>query len=307
VKILRYRQHGSSRELVGLLDGDQVAELDVSSLASLWALRLDDLRERLGAAVGREYPLSDVEVLAPIDGRTEVWACGVTYEISREARVEESERAANLYELVYDAARPELFFKSAGWRVVADGGEIAVRADSTLDVPEPEVALVINAFGEIVGYTICDDVSSRSIEGENALYLPQAKIYYGACALGPTVRPAWEVADPYALGIQLTISRGGAVAWQGTASTAKLYRRYEEMVSYLMRADVHPDGVVISTGTCLVPPAPFTLEAGDVVKIDIEEIGTLTTSVARGMPLAAPGSDARAGSDELGKDDRHGA
>ena len=139
-------------------------------------------RERLGAAVGREYPLSDVEVLAPIDGRTEVWACGVTYEIFREAHVEESERAANLYELVYDAARPELFFKSAGWRVVADGGEIAVRADSTLDVPEPEVALVINAFGEIVGYTICDDVSSRSIEGENPLYLPQAKIYRCLCA-----------------------------------------------------------------------------------------------------------------------------
>jgi 2-dehydro-3-deoxy-D-arabinonate dehydratase len=162
VKILRYRQHGSSRELVGLLDGDQVAELDVSSLASLWALRLDDLRERLGAALGREYPLSDVEVLAPIDGRTEVWACGVTYEISREARVEESERAANLYELVYDAARPELFFKSAGWRVVADGGEIAVRADSTLDVPEPEVALVINAFGAIRSATTCRRAPSKA-------------------------------------------------------------------------------------------------------------------------------------------------
>ncbi len=166
---------------------------------------------------------------------------------------------------------------------------VAVRADSTLDVPEPEVALVINAFGEIVGYSICDDVSSRSIEGENALYLPQAKIYYGACALGPSVRPVWEVADPYDLDIALTIHRGGAVAWEGTANTSRLHRRYDEMVSYLMRSDVHPDGVVISTGTCLVPPAPFTLEPGDVVRIDIEEIGTLTTSVARGLPLPALG------------------
>jgi 2-dehydro-3-deoxy-D-arabinonate dehydratase len=291
VNILRYRHHGWPREYVGLLEGDRVFELDVSSLASLWSLRLDDLRERLDGTGRPEHPLSHLELLAPIDGRTEVWACGVTYEISREARVEESKRAANLYELVYDAARPELFFKSAGWRVVGDGGEIGVRSDSALDVPEPEVALVVNAFGEIVGYTICDDVSSRSIEGENALYLPQAKIYYGACALGPWVRPAWEVADPYALGIGLTIRRSGAVAWQGTASTAKLYRRYDEMVGYLMRADVHPDGVVLSTGTCLVPPAPFTLEAGDVVQIDIEEIGTLTTSVERGMASLAPGSD----------------
>jgi 2-dehydro-3-deoxy-D-arabinonate dehydratase len=289
VNILRYRARGSSQGHVGLLDGDRVTDLGVSSLASLWALRLDDLRERLDGPGGPELLLSDLEVLAPIDGRTEVWACGVTYEISREARVEESERAANLYELVYDADRPELFFKSAGWRVVGDGGVVAVRSDSTLDVPEPEVALVINAFGEIVGYSICDDVSSRSIEGENALYLPQAKIYYGACALGPSVRPVWEVADPYDLDIGLSIRRAGAVAWQGTANTSRLHRRYDEMVSYLMRSDVHPDGVVISTGTCLVPPAPFTLEAGDVVQIDIEEIGTLTTSVARGLPLPALG------------------
>jgi 2-dehydro-3-deoxy-D-arabinonate dehydratase len=291
VNILRYRRHGSSDEHVGVLDGNQVSDLGVTSLASLWELRLEDLRKRLEGVEGPASPLSDVTVLAPIDGRTEVWACGVTYEISREARVEESERAATLYELVYDAARPELFFKSAAWRVVGDGGEIGVRSDSTLDVPEPEVALVINAFGEVVGYTICDDVSSRSIEGENALYLPQAKIYYGACALGPWVRPAWEVADPYALGIGLTIRRSGAVAWHGTASTAKLHRRYDEMVSYLMYADVHPDGVVLSTGTCLVPPAPFTLEAGDVVQIDIEEIGTLTTSVARGLAGPAPALD----------------
>jgi 2-dehydro-3-deoxy-D-arabinonate dehydratase len=269
-----------------VVEAGRVSALDVGSLASLWSLPLDALREKLERPGGQTLALDDVEVLAPIDGRTEVWAAGVTYVISREARVEESERAASAYELVYDAERPELFFKSAAWRVVGDGGAIAVRADSAVNVPEPEVAVVINAFGEIVGYTICDDVSSRSIEGENPLYLPQAKIYLGACALGPMVRPAWEVPDPYSLRIELTIHRSGQVVWQGDASTAQLHRRYDELVGYLLRADVHPDGAVLSTGTCLVPPAPFTLEAGDVVQIGVEEIGALTTSVVRGLPPA---------------------
>jgi 2-dehydro-3-deoxy-D-arabinonate dehydratase len=289
VHILRYRISGSSRPHVGVVDAGRVSELDVATLASLWSLRLGTLREKLGETGPETLALSDVDILAPIDGRTEVWAGGVTYEISREARVEESERAASAYELVYDADRPELFFKSAAWRVVGEGGTIAVRSDSTLDVPEPEVALVINAFGEIVGYTICDDVSSRSIEGANPLYLPQAKIYLGACALGPMVRPAWEIADPYALGIGLTIYRSGEVAWQGKASTAQLHRRYDELVGYLLHSDVHPDGVVLSTGTCLVPPAPFTLQAGDVVQIDVDEIGRLTTPVVRGLEALTTG------------------
>jgi 2-dehydro-3-deoxy-D-arabinonate dehydratase len=294
VHILRYRQPGSARELVGLYDGERVMELPAGSLAQLWSLRSDALRRLVGEAGGVGTPLEEVEVLAPVDGRTEVWACGVTYEISREARVEESERAATAYELVYDADRPELFFKSVAWRVVGDGGSVAVRPDSTLDVPEPEVALVINAYGEIVGYTVCDDVSSRSIEGENPLYLPQAKVYLGSCALGPMVRPAWEVADPYNLGIELTIRRSGTVAWNGKASTAQLHRRYEDLVGYLMRADVYPEGAVLSTGTCLVPPAPFTLEPGDVVEIDIEQIGTLITGVVRGLEAALAAGAGRA-------------
>lgn len=284
--IIRYREPGSTRDVVGLYDGQRVREAPANSLAELWSLRLDVLRRMLAEPGGIGFPIEEVEVLAPIDGRTEVWACGVTYEISREARVEESERAKDAYQLVYEADRPELFFKSAAWRVVPDGGTVSVRSDSTLDVPEPEVALVVNAFGEIVGYTACDDVSSRSIEGENPLYIPQAKIYLGGCALGPMVRPAWEVADPYALTIELTIRRAGAVAWHGTASTAQLHRKYEDLVSYLMRADVHPDGVVLTTGTCLVPPAPFSLEAGDVVDITIDEIGTLSTGVVRGLEAA---------------------
>jgi 2-dehydro-3-deoxy-D-arabinonate dehydratase len=283
--IVRYSLPGSPGAQVGVLSGDRISALgDVTDLASLWTLRLADLRERLSRAENqRDLALPDVRILPPVDGRTEVWACGVTYEISREARVEESERSADIYELVYHAPRPELFFKSAAWRVAGDGQAIAVRSDSTLDVPEPEVALVVNAFGEIVGYSICNDVSSRSIEGENPLYLPQAKTYLGGCALGPFIRPAWEVADPYDLSIGLTITRSGEVAWTGTASTSQLHRTYDELVRWLLHSDVHPSGVILSTGTCLVPPAPFSLAGDDVVRIDISEIGTLTTRVVRGL------------------------
>jgi 2-dehydro-3-deoxy-D-arabinonate dehydratase len=152
-----------------------------------------------------------------------------------------------------------------------------------VDVPEPEVALVINRFGEIAGYTACNDVSSRSIEGENPLYLPQAKVYLGGCALGPAIRPSWEITDPYDLGIELTIRREGAVAWHGQASTASLRRKFDDLVGYLMRADIYPDGVVLATGTCLVPPAPFSLADGDVVTVAVAGVGTLTTVVVRGL------------------------
>jgi 2-dehydro-3-deoxy-D-arabinonate dehydratase len=286
VHIIRYRARGSGDAVIGVLADGHVTALDkATDLASLWKLTVAELRELLSApATAAAGPaLADIELLPPVDGRTEVWAAGVTYEISRAARVEESEQSADVYERVYDAPRPELFFKSAGWRVVGDGGPIAIRADSTLDVPEPEVALVLNAHGEVAGYTICNDVSSRSIEGENPLYLPQAKVYLGGCALGPAIRPAWEVADPYALSIGITILRSGAAAWQGTASTAQLHRRYDELVSCLLEADFHPDGVILSTGTCLVPPAPFSLQPDDVVRIEVSELGTLTNPVVRGL------------------------
>ena len=283
MRIVRYRTAGSAAPRIGVADADTVAELTgVGSLAELWALPLADLPARLAdGARGDPVPLGSVDLLAPVDGRTEVWAAGVTYETSRAARVEESERAASVYELVYEAERPELFFKSVAWRVVGPGGRLGIRPDSTVDVPEPELALVVNRFGEIVGYTICNDVSSRSIEGENPLYLPQAKMYRGACGLGPAITPAWAVEDPYRLPIALTIHRDGGPVWHGEASTARLHRRLDDLVSYLMRAEVHPDGVLLSTGTCLVPPAPFTLADGDVVEIGIGALGTLRNTVHR--------------------------
>lgn len=285
--ILRYAYPGTGDVSVGVLTAPgRVAELEgVPSLASLWGLPAARLRERLAGPRGPERDLAEVTLLAPVDGRTEVWACGVTYEISREARLEESDSESDLYARVYEAERPELFFKSAAWRVAGSGAPIGIRADSAVTVPEPEVALIVSAHGEIVGYTICDDVSSRSIEGENPLYLPQAKTYAGGCALGPMIRPAWEITDPYALGIEMAITRGGTVIWAGAASTAQLHRRYDELVSYLMRADVHPDGAVLSTGTCLVPP--FTLQEGDTVTITVDEVGTLESPVVRGIPASA--------------------
>ncbi|ATY12818.1 fumarylacetoacetate hydrolase [Amycolatopsis sp. AA4] len=221
------------------------------------------------------------DLRAPVDDDTEVWAAGVTYEVSREARMEES-GDADVYARVYEAERPELFFKSVGHRVRGPGEPIGVREDSAWDVPEPELALVCNAFGEIVGYTIVNDVSSRSIEGENPLYLPQAKTYRGSCAAGPWIVPANEVPDPYALGIAVSIHRAGALLWSGETSTARLHRRLTELVGWLYRGDVFPRGAVLATGTSAVPGPDVTLEADDEVTIMIEGIGTLRNPVRRG-------------------------
>ncbi|MGH3249790.1 MAG: fumarylacetoacetate hydrolase family protein [Trebonia sp.] len=221
-----------------------------------------------------------IVLLPPADGRMEVWAAGVTYLRSREARLEES-GGATFYDLVYNAERPELFFKSAAWRAVTNNQPIAVRRDSDLNVPEAELAIVVNADGEIVGYTVCDDVSSRSIEAENPLYLPQAKIYDGACALAPGIRPAWEIsADD--LGIALQITRNGTVAWFGRTSTGQIKRPLNEFAGWLFAEQAFPDGVIISTGTGIVPGLDFTLQPGDTVTIDIDQVGTLVNRVIAG-------------------------
>jgi 2-dehydro-3-deoxy-D-arabinonate dehydratase len=221
------------------------------------------------------------QILAPIDGETEVWAAGVTYKRSEEARVEES-ATPDIYSRVYRAERPELFFKSTARRVAGPDASIVVRADSTWDVPEPEVAIVINAHAEIVGYTIANDVSSRSIEGDNPLYLPQAKVYGGSCALGPGIVPAWDVDDPYGLAIRMRIERHGARHWEGATSMREFARRLDDLVAYLFREDTFPDGVILCTGTALVPESPYTLEAGDTVEIDIDSLGMLRNVAVRG-------------------------
>jgi 2-dehydro-3-deoxy-D-arabinonate dehydratase len=283
MEIVRYVEPGGVPR-VGVRSNGRVAPVRGGSAAELLREPLDALRERL-VPDGPEVDAADVIFLPPIDGRTEVWAAGVTYERSRTGRVEESTQAS-IYEKVYDAERPEIFLKSVAWRVVTDGEPVALRADSVLDVPEPELAVVANRSGEIVGYTICNDMSSRSLEGENPLYLPQAKIYNGSCALATGIRPAWEV-DTADLAINMRVMRDGSVAYEGETSTARLHRSLTELVEVLFAPTDFPDGAVLATGTGIVPEMSFSLAEGDLVEIEIAEIGTLTNPVVRGRePLS---------------------
>jgi 2-dehydro-3-deoxy-D-arabinonate dehydratase len=279
--IVRY-QSATGETGIGLLENDHLVGQfapPLRSVADLLRLSSRELRAAVEAASATQA--TPARLLAPVDGQTEVWAAGVTYKRSEEARVEES-ATPDIYSRVYRAERPELFFKAMPRRVAGPEEPVVVRADSTWDVPEPELAIVVNAHAEIVGYTIGNDVSSRSIEGDNPLYLPQAKVYEGSCALGPGIVPAWQVTDPYALGIHMRIARSGALHWQGATSMREFARRLDDLVSYLFREDTFPEGVILSTGTALVPETPFTLEAGDVVEIDIDGLGTLRNPVVRG-------------------------
>jgi 2-dehydro-3-deoxy-D-arabinonate dehydratase len=218
-------------------------------------------------------------VLPPI-GSQEVWAAGVTYLRSRSARMEESKDAGGgtFYDRVYEAERPELFFKATAWRVRGPHAPIRIRRDATWSVPEPELALCVNARGKIVGYTIGNDVSSRDIEGENPLYLPQAKTYDGSCALGPGLYVTDEPLSP-GTGIALRITRGHDVVFQGDTTLAQMRRKPEELVEFLYRETSFPQGCILLTGTGIIPPDDFTLKSGDLVEITIEPVGTLVNVV----------------------------
>jgi 2-dehydro-3-deoxy-D-arabinonate dehydratase len=275
-QIIRYA--GRAGAAVAVQDGSTIRPLPAETVAGLLTLPQEELREILGRP-GEALPSgAPVRLLAPVDGLTEVWACGVTYERSSAARQEESQ-VADLYARVYAAERPELFFKSQAWRVCGTGEPIGVRPDSVISVPEPELALVCNAGAQIVGVTICNDVSSRSIEGENPLYLPQAKIYTGACAIGPGIVPAWELPDLGSVTITASVRRGDLTVWHGETSTAKLHRDLDELVAYLFRHASFPYGVILSTGTGLVPALDFTLLPGDEVRIDVTGVGSLVNIV----------------------------
>ena len=218
--------------------------------------------------------------LAPIQSQ-EVWAAGVTYYRSRDARMRESKAAGggDFYSRVYDAPRPELFFKATGRRVVGSGANVRIRADSKWNVAEPELTLVIDPAGHIVGYTIGNDMSSRDIEGENPLYLPQAKVYDESCALGPCVLLS---AEPLAAttAITLEIQRGNENAFTGNTTLASLKRDPKELVEFLFRDNSFPDGAFLMTGTGIIPADEFTLHSGDRIRISIDGIGTLENNVA---------------------------
>ncbi len=245
-----------------------------------------DLYNWLQSKMGSLQPIDNAadllqnDLLVPI-GTQEVWAAGVTYLRSKEARMEESQQSggATFYDKVYDAERPEIFFKANAHKVVAHNGKVRIRKDSNWNVPEPELTLVVNSEGEIVGYTIGNDMSSRSIEGENPLYLPQAKMYDGSAAIGPCVLITQEPIDPSTL-ISIIILRNGVNLFEGNVTINKMKRQHTELVEFLYREYSFSTGVYLMTGTCVVPDNDFTLQSGDEVQITIAGIGQLINTVA---------------------------
>lgn len=222
-----------------------------------------------------------LKLLVPVEA-PEIWAAGVTYERSKDARNEESQGGAEetVYDKVYRAERPEIFFKSTSARTAGPGQPVCIRSDSSWQVPEPELGIVLDHGGRILGYTAGNDMSCRDIEGENPLYLPQAKIWRRSCSIGPAIRLAETVPDPYNLRIVCRIFRDGRLAVEESAGTGQLRRKLDELASFLLRDNDVFDGTVLLTGTCIVPPDRFTLQPGDRIEIDISGIGTLINPVA---------------------------
>ncbi len=244
----------------------------------------DDLAAWLRTQIAGMKPLTgtpDLTGLQPPIQSQEVWAAGVTYYRSRTARMEESKSAGggDFYDRVYDADRPELFFKATPHRVRGHQQPVRLRSDGTWNVPEPELALMVTSGGRIVGYTVGNDMSSRDIEGENPLYLPQAKVYDGSCGLGPGLFVA-ESPLPPSTEIVLTIARAGATVFEGRTTLESMRRTPEELVGFLFRDNTFPAGCLLLTGTGIVPPDEFTLASGDEITIAIEPIGTLVNVVA---------------------------
>lgn len=265
--LVRVMQRGRSK--IACWQDGHLVEVG-QSLDALLRLSAAEIRVALQQAVTALDP-ETAQLLAPVESQ-EVWAAGVTYLQSQAARVKES--GSDLYTRVYGADRPEIFFKSAGWRAVPHEGEVGIRRDSDWNVPEPELAVLSNSRGEVIAYTCGNDMSSRSIEGENALYLPQAKVYDRSCSIGPAAVLAWHV-DPSAAEIRMRIERGGQEAFCGTAQASDMVRVPAELVQVLHSSYPLPDGAWLLTGTSIVPPQTYTSEGGDLVTIEIGGIGRL--------------------------------
>ncbi len=279
MQLCKFREQNQVR--VGVVESAMVRAVpDQYSLSSV--LYSEDLKNILKSLpLGPARPLDQVKLLAPIDEQ-EVWAAGVTYIRSKVAREEESagSGASRFYDAVYTAARPELFFKAPAWRVVGPGEPVRIRRDATWSVPEPELALVVSPSLRIVGYTIGNDMSSRDIEGENPLYLPQAKLYDGSCALGPVVTLLGGLPPLDQTTIRLTILRQGRPVFEGSTHLGMMKRSFEELVGWLSKETSFPNGVILLTGTGIVPGEDFTLASGDEVRIEVDGIGQLCNCVA---------------------------
>jgi 2-dehydro-3-deoxy-D-arabinonate dehydratase len=282
VKICRF-DTGDGAVRVGLVVADsEVLDLTPAGITTLQPLLEDEaLVARLKTVSEGGWPrlpLAQVRLCAPVE-RQEVWAAGVTYLRSRQARMDESAFSANAYDRVYAAGRPELFFKSLPEKVVATAEPVGIRRDAKWSVPEPELALVLNSRGEIVGHTIGNDMSSRDIEGENLLYLPQAKTYHRSCALGPWITLGASEPAAREWKITLQIRRERETVFSGETSVGQIKRRFQELAEFLFRCQVFPHGAVLLTGTGIVPPESFTLQERDEVAIAISGIGCLKNPV----------------------------
>jgi 2-dehydro-3-deoxy-D-arabinonate dehydratase len=267
-------------QLVKEINGQYFEIEGLKTLSDALKLHISEFRKIYDAAGSKEVK---GKLVAPVSEDLEVWGAGVTYQRSRDARKEES-GIPDVYQLVYEADRPELFFKATARRTVGHEAEVGIREDATASVPEPEVAIVINKFGELIGMSICNDMTSRNIEGENPLYLSQAKIYYGSNSVGPMIRPIWEIVDHNKLDIYAKIERSGSIVWQAETSLKALNRTFEDLIEYLFRCQHFPVGVLLSTGTGIVPPLDISLQSGDVVTITVDQIGSLVNKVVT-IPL----------------------
>jgi 2-dehydro-3-deoxy-D-arabinonate dehydratase len=276
---------GVQEETIGWVENKSVQPLELSerirSLSDVLELRDPAAAVRDMNPRGPRLPLDSVTLLAPID-RQEVWAAGVTYKRSQLARMEESESAATFYDKVYVAARPELFFKATPHRVAGPGQSVRIREDAKWNVPEPELALVLNSKMQLIGFTIGNDMSSRDIEGENPLYLPQAKVYNACCGLGPVITLAAAMPPREEIGIRLAVRREGKAVFEGSTGVSQMARSFDDLIGYLKRDNSFPHGVILLTGTGIVPDDSFTLASGDVVDITIDGIGTLRNHVVQG-------------------------
>ena len=282
VTLCRFTALPRSDVRVGLIDAGIVRDLTPAGVHRLDALlERSDLGEHLARATQTpltEWPLDQVRLWTPVESQ-EIWAAGVTYLRSKQARMEESDFSARAYDHVYDAARPEIFFKSVPDKVVSPGEAVGIRRDAHWSVPEPELTLVFNSAGSLVGFTIGNDMSSRDIEGENLLYLPQAKIYARSCAVGPCVVVGAREDDVRQWTIRLEIHRAGDVVFAGDTRVDQIKRSFGELASYLFRSQAFPHGAMLLTGAGIVPPDSFTLAEGDRVRITISGIGTLENPV----------------------------
>jgi 2-dehydro-3-deoxy-D-arabinonate dehydratase len=284
IKLCRFKKQKPEHAIrIGLVK-DDVTVMDLTAAGIEKLTRLLEAEDPVALASQLAtlnlpcLPLSEIQLLAPV-GWHEVWAAGVTYLRSKNARMEESDFSTSAYDKVYAAERPEIFFKSLPHKVVATGEAVGIRRDAKWSVPEPELALVMNSRGKIVGHTIGNDMSSRDIEGENLLYLPQAKTYHRSCAIGPWIVMGTPEEQAREWTIKIDIEREGKNVFTGETSVGQIKRRFEELAEFLFRSQVFPYGAILLTGTGIVPPDSFTLNERDVVRIEISGIGMLQNPV----------------------------